>query len=196
MTEFSSSSHSPSASALWRRTGLAVALCALFLAGCAAQNGGTTGAGGESAPEVSGSTETASEATSPNTMTVAAAERKSILVCVVKDPKNPMEALERAVEEGVKATGVSTRMVAPGDDVSACRGLLLYGVAVENGQLAGMRYQMNQGDQVVLRATGPAQDGKMPLRAVAEYAASFVMHWLQPKPAQLPASSDAAAPAP
>ena len=80
---------------------LAVSFTAL-LAGCGSMN-----FGGEEKidPAVTeGSAQTQTTQSSPNTMTVAAAERKSVLVCVVQDPKQNVEALERAIVEGVKAT--------------------------------------------------------------------------------------------
>ena len=100
------------------------------------------------------------------------------------------EKLARAVVEGVKATGVAARVVKAGDNVSACKGLLTYGVAVKDGKLTGMVYQMNEGNKVALRATGPAKDGKMTLQQAATYAANFVLYWLNPKPVegQKPAS--------
>ena len=101
-----------------------------------------------------------------------------------------VEALERAVVEGDKATGVTARVVKAGDNVSACKGLMTYGVATKDGKLTGMVYQMNEGNKVALRATGPAKDGKMTLHQAASYAANFVLYWLNPKPAaeQKPAS--------
>ncbi len=166
---------------------LAVSFTAL-LAGCGSMN-----FGGEEKidPAVTeGSAQTQTTQSSPNTMTVAAAERKSVLVCVVQDPKQNVEALERAVVEGVKATGVTVRVVKAGDNVSACKGLMTYGVATKDGKLTGMVYQMNEGNKVALRATGPAKDGKMTLHQAASYAANFVLYWLNPKPAaeQKPAS--------
>ena len=147
---------------------LAVSFTAL-LAGCGSMN-----FGGEEKidPAVTeGSAQTQTTQSSPNTMTVAAAERKSVLVCVVQDPKQNVEALERAVVEGVKATGVTVRVVKAGDNVSACKGLMTYGVATKDGKLTGMVYQMNEGNKVALRATGPAKDGKMTLHQAASYAA-------------------------
>ena len=165
---------------------LAVSFTALR-AGCGSMN-----FGGEEKidPAVTeGSAQTQTTQSSPNTMTVAAAERKSVLVCVVQDPKQNVEALERAVVEGVKATGVTARVVKAGDNVSACKGLMTYGVATKDGKLTGMVYQMNEGNKVALRATGPAKDGKMTLHQAASYAANFVLYWLNPKPAaQQPAA--------
>ena len=163
---------------------LAVSVAAL-LAGCGSMN-----LGGDAKTEAAADAAPAQAQQTPNTMTVAAAERKSVLVCVVEDPKQNVEALERAVVEGVKATGVTARVVMAGDNVSACKGLLTYGVAVKDGKLTGMVYQMNEGNKVALRATGPAKDGKMTLQQAATYAANFVLYWLNPKPAagQKPAS--------
>lgn len=156
---------------------LAVSVAAL-LAGCGSMN-----LGGDAKTEAAADAAPAQAQQTPNTMTVAAAERKSVLVCVVEDPKQNVEALERAVVEGVKATGVTARVVKAGDNVSACKGLLTYGVAVKDGKLTGMVYQMNEGNKVALRATGPAKDGKMTLQQAATYAANFVLYWLNPKPA-------------
>lgn len=151
-----------------------------FLAGCGSMNlGGDEQT--DAAKEASAQTQAEQ---SPNSMTVAAAERKNVLVCVVQDPKQNVEALERAVVEGVKATGVTVRVVKAGDNVSACKGLLTYGVAAKDGKLTGMVYQMNEGNKLALRATGPAKDGKMTLHQAASYAANFVLYWLNPKPAQ------------
>lgn len=136
----------------------------------------------DAAKEASAQTQAAQS--SPNSMTVAAAERKNVLVCVVQDPKQNVEALERAVVDGVKATGVTVRVVKAGDNVSACKGLLTYGVAAKDGKLTGMVSQMNEGNKLALRATGPAKDGKMTLHQAASYAANFVLYWLNPKPAQ------------
>lgn len=140
---------------------LAVSVAAL-LAGCGSMN-----LGGDAKTEAAADAAPAQAPQTPNTMTVAAAERKSVLVCVVEDPKQNVEALERAVVEGVKATGVTARVVKAGDNVSACKGLLTYGVAVKDGKLTGMVYQMNEGNKVALRATGPAKDGKMTLQQAA-----------------------------
>ena len=160
---------------------LAASFTAL-LAGCDSMNLGGAEEQTDAAKEASAQTQAAQS--SPNTMTVAAAERKNVLVCVVQDPKQNVEALERAVVEGVKATGVSVRVVKAGDNVSACKGLLTYGVAAKDGKLTGMVYQMNEGNKLALRATGPAKDGKMTLHQAASYAANFVLYWLNPKPAQ------------
>ena len=163
------------------RSALLAASFTAFLAGCGSMNlGGDEQT--DAAKEASAQTQAAQS--SPNTMTVAAAERKNVLVCVVQDPKQNVEALERAVVEGVKATGVSVRVVKAGDNVSACKGLLTYGVAAKDGKLTGMVYQMNEGNKLALRATGPAKDGKMTLHQAASYAANFVLYWLNPKPAQ------------
>ncbi|HJD07557.1 MAG TPA: hypothetical protein IAA02_06765 [Candidatus Sutterella merdavium] len=159
---------------------LAASFTAL-LAGCGSMNLGGAEEQTDAAKEASAQTQTTQS--SPNTMTVAAAERKSVLVCVVQDPKQNVEALERAVVEGVKATGVTARVVKAGDNVSACKGLMTYGVATKDGKLTGMVYQMNEGNKVALRATGPAKDGKMTLHQAASYAANFVLYWLNPKPA-------------
>ena len=154
------------------RSALLAASFSALLAGCGSMNLGgeaKTEAAAEAAPAQNQQAEQ-----SPNTMTVAAAERKSVLVCVVQDPKQNVEALERAIVEGV----------------SACKGLMTYGVATKDGKLTGMVYQMNEGNKVALRATGPAKDGKMTLHQAASYAANFVLYWLNPKPAaeQKPAS--------
>ena len=162
------------------RSALLAASFTAFLAGCGSMNlGGDEQT--DAAKEASAQTQAAQ---SPNSMTVAAAERKNVLVCVVQDPKQNVEALERAVVEGVKATGVTVRVVKAGDNVSACKGLLTYGVAAKDGKLTGMVYQMNEGNKLALRATGPAKDGKMTLHQAASYAANFVLYWLNPKPAQ------------
>ena len=144
------------------RSALLAASFSALLAGCGSMNLGgeaKTEAAAEAAPAQNQQAEQ-----SPNTMTVAAAERKSVLVCVVQDPKQNVEALERAIVEGVKATGVTARVVKAGDNVSACKGLMTYGVATK--------------------------DGKMTLHQAASYAANFVLYWLNPKPAaeQKPAS--------
>ena len=169
------------------RSAILAASFSALLAGCGSMNLGgeaKTEAAAEAAPAQNQQAEQ-----SPNTMTVAAAERKSVLVCVVQDPKQNVEALERAVVEGVKATGVTVRVVKAGDNVSACKGLMTYGVATKDGKLTGMVYQMNEGNKVALRATGPAKDGKMTLHQAASYAANFVLYWLNPKPAaQQPAA--------
>ena len=170
------------------RSALLAASFTTLLAGCGSMNLGGEEKTGPDAEEASAQTQAAQS--SPNSMTVAAAERKNVLVCVVQDPKQNVEQLERAVVEGAKATGVTVRVVKSGDNVSACKGLLTYGVAVKDGKLTGMVYQMNEGNKVALRATGPAKDGKMTLHQAATYAADFVLHWLNPKPAaeQKPAS--------
>ena len=123
------------------RSALLAASFSALLAGCGSMNLGgeaKTEAAAEAAPAQNQQAEQ-----SPNTMTVAAAERKSVLVCVVQDPKQNVEALERAIVEGVKATGVTARVVKAGDNVSACKGLMTYGVATKDGKLTGMVYQMN-----------------------------------------------------
>lgn len=162
------------------RSALLAASFTAFLAGCDSMN-----LGGDEQTDAAKEASAQTQATqSPNSMTVAAAERKDVLVCVVQDPKQNVEALERAVVEGVKATGVTVRVVKAGDNVSACKGLLTYGVAAKDGKLTGMVYQMNEGNKLALRATGPAKDGKMTLHQAASYAANFVLYWLNPKPAQ------------
>ena len=164
------------------RSALLAASFTALLAGCGSMN-----LGGEEKTEAAAAeapAQTQQTQASPNTMTVAAAERKSVLVCVVRDPKQNVEALERAVVEGVKATGVTARVVKAGDNVSVCKGLLTYGVSTRDGKLTGMVYQMNEGNKVALRATGPAKDGKMTLQQAATYAANFVLYWINPKAAQ------------
>lgn len=116
-------------------------------------------------------------------------ERQSTLVCVVQDPKQNIEQLERAVVEGVKATGVTARVVKEGDNVAACKGLLSYGVVVKDRVLTGFTFQMNNGSEVVLRNTWPAKDGKMTLHQVSAYAAIFVNNWLTSKSEEQSANS-------
>lgn len=144
----------------------------------------------KSTEEAPAQSQTQTQSQTLNSMTVSAAQRKERLVCVVKDEKNSVEALERAIEEGVKATGVSVRVVTEGDDVTTCNGILAYGIAVKDGALAGLVFQMNEGSRVALRATGPAEEGKLSLHKASSYAADFVLHWLQPRSTTPPATGN------
>ena len=103
------------------RSALLAASFSALLAGCGSMNLGgeaKTEAAAEAAPAQNQQAEQ-----SPNTMTVAAAERKSVLVCVVQDPKQNVEALERAAANPELAPVAARMTLVEGDSVAGLRDL-------------------------------------------------------------------------